>query len=322
MMKKTVFSLLGVSLALAAGQAFANDYPTRPITLVNPYAAGGPADNVARVLAKELGTVLKQQVVVENKAGAGATIGAAHVAKANADGYTLLFGTAASHVVSPLMQPAPYDGIKDFEFVALAANQPNLLVVHPSLNVKTVDEFIALAKKPDQKMSYGSSGSGTSPHIGGELIKQAKGVDITHIPYKGAAPAITDLVAGRTQMGVMNLSGELPFVKAGKLVALAYASKNRSPLLPDVPTFEEAGLGGSESASWYTVAAPKGTPKAVVDKLNDAINQVMRNPEYRSTMEAQGTELETLTPAETLAFVQEDARKLNELMKHVPLKMD
>ena len=315
-------SLLAAALVLAASGAQAQSYPTKPIVLVNPYAAGGPADLVARSLAKELGTELGQQVVVENKAGGGATIGAAYVARAEADGYTLLFGTAAAHIVTPMIQPTPYDGIKDFTFIALAANQPNLLVVNPSVKANSAKELVELARSNPGKLNYGSSGTGTSPHLGGELIKQQAKVEMAHIPYGGAAPAITDLVAGRLQVGVMNLSGELPFVKAGKLRALAYASKTRSPLLPDVPTFAEAGLGGAESASWYTVAAPKGTPAAVVNKLNAALNAVTRKAEYRKLMEAQGTELATLSPEETTRFVVDDAQRTKDLIKSANLKLE
>jgi len=321
-MKQFKQSLLVAALVLAASGAQAQSYPTKPIVLVNPYAAGGPADLVARSLAKRLGTELGQQVVVENKAGGGATIGAAYVARAEADGYTLLFGTAAAHIVTPLIQPTPYDGIKDFTFIALAANQPNLLVVNPSVKANTAKELIELARSNPGKLNYGSSGTGTSPHLGGELIKQQAKIEMAHIPYGGAAPAITDLVAGRLQVGVMNLSGELPFVKAGKLRALAYASKTRSPLLPDVPTFAEAGLGGAESASWYTVAAPKGTPAAVVNKLNAALNAVTRKAEYRKLMEAQGTELATLSPEETTRFVVDDAQRTKDLIKSANLKLE
>ncbi|MDX3908118.1 MAG: tripartite tricarboxylate transporter substrate binding protein [Pigmentiphaga sp.] len=321
-MKRFKQSLLAAALAFAATGLQAQSYPSKPIVLVNPYAAGGPADLVARSLAKELGDELGQQVVVENKPGGGATIGAAQVARAQPDGYTLLFGTAAAHIVTPLIQPAPYDGLKDFTFIALAANQPNLLVVHPSVKANTAQELIELIKRNPGKLNYGSSGTGTSPHLGGELIKQHAKIDMIHIPYGGAALAITDLVAGRLQVGVMNLSGELPYVKAGKLRALAYASKTRSPLLPDVPTFAEAGLGGAESASWYTVAAPKGTPQAVVAKLNAALNAVAKKPEYRKLMEAQGTELAELSPQETTRFVMDDAQRTKDLIKAANLKLE
>ncbi len=315
--------MLAATAAIVAGSttAYGQAYPTRPVVLVNPYAAGGPADLIVRKLAKDLSTELGAQVVVENKAGGGASIGAGAVARAEPDGYTLLFGTAAAHVVTPLIQKVPYDGIKDFAFVALVANQPNLLVVNSEVKAKTAQELIALAKAAPGKLNYGSSGTGTSPHIGGELFKQRAGISILHVPYGGAAPAITDLVAGRLEVGVMNLSGELPFVKSGKLRALAYASTARSPLLPDVPTFAEVGLGGAESASWYTVAAPKGTPPAIVNKLNKALNKVAKIPEYQKQMEEQGTELITLSPEQTTQFVIDDAKRTVDLIKTAGLKL-
>lgn len=317
---------LGVLAALMASVvahgAAAQGYPTKPIVLVNPYAAGGPADLIARALAKDLTAELGQTVVVENKPGAGASIGAGLVARAEPDGYTLLLGTAAAHIVTPLIQKVPYDGVQDFTFVALAPTQPNLLVVHPDVKATTVQEFIALAKASPGKLNYGSSGSGTSPHLGGELLKLTAKIDLVHIPYGGAAPAITDLVAGRLQAGVMNLSGELPYVKAGKLRALAYASKKRSPLLPDVPTFAEVGLGGAESSSWYTVAAPKGTPTPIVDKLNKAIAVVYQHPEFRKLMDGQGAEITAMSPDETTRFVKEDAKRTVDLIKSANLKLE
>lgn len=321
-MKQVAKAVLVLVGSLAAVAAQAQGFPNKPIVLINPYSAGGPADLIARALAKDLGSELGQTVVVENKAGGGASIGAAIAARAEPDGYTLLLGTAAAHIVTPLIQKVPYDGIEDFAFIALAPTQPNLLVVNASVKAENVKEFIALAKANPGKLNYGSSGTGTSPHLGGEMIKQAAKIDLVHIPYGGAAPAITDLVAGRLQAGVMNLSGELPFVKAGKLRALAYASKSRSPLLPDVPTFAEAGLAGAESSSWYTVAAPKGTPPAVVDKINKAISAVFQHAEFRKLMDAQGAEITVLSPEETTRFVKDDAKRTVDLIKSANLKLD
>jgi tripartite-type tricarboxylate transporter receptor subunit TctC len=244
------------------------------------------------------------------------------VARAEPDGYTLLLGTAAAHIVTPLIQKVPYDGIQDFAFVALAPTQPNLLVVHPDVKATNVKELIALAKASPGKLNYGSSGAGTSPHLGGELLKLTAKIDLVHIPYGGAAPALTDLVAGRLQAAVMNLSGELPYVKAGKLRALAYASTKRSPLLPDVPTFAEVGLGGAESSSWYTVAAPKGTPAAVVEKINKAIATVYQHAEFRKLMDAQGAEVTAMSPEETTRFVKDDAKRTVDLIKSANLKLE
>lgn len=315
-------TVLGLVAGLATMAAHAQGYPNKPVVLINPYTAGGPADLIARALAKDLGTELGQTVVVENKAGAGASIGAAIAARAEPDGYTLLLGTAAAHIVTPLIQKVAYDGIEDFAFIALAPTQPNLLVVNPSVQAENVKEFIALAKASPGKLNYGSSGTGTSPHLGGEMLKQVAKIDLVHIPYGGAAPAITDLVAGRLQAGVMNLSGELPFVKAGKLRALAYASTKRSPLLPDVPTFAEVGLAGAESSSWYTVAAPKGTPVAVIDKINKAIAAVYQHSEFRKLMDAQGAEITVMSPQETTRFVKDDAKRTVDLIKSANLKLD
>lgn len=312
----------GLIASLAANGVSAQAFPTKPIVLVNPYAAGGPADLIARALAKDLATELGQSVVVENKPGAGASIGAGFVARAEPDGYTLLLGTAAAHIVTPLIQKVPYDGIQDFAFVALAPTQPNLLVVHPDVKATNVKELIALAKASPGKLNYGSSGAGTSPHLGGEMLKLTAKIDLVHIPYGGAAPALTDLVAGRLQAAVMNLSGELPYVKAGKLRALAYASTKRSPLLPDVPTFAEVGLGGAESSSWYTVAAPKGTPAAVVDKINKAIATVYQHAEFRKLMDAQGAEVTAMSPEETTRFVKDDAKRTVDLIKSANLKLE
>jgi tripartite-type tricarboxylate transporter receptor subunit TctC len=312
----------GLIASLAATGVSAQAFPTKPIVLVNPYAAGGPADLIARALAKDLATELGQSVVVENKPGAGASIGAGFVARAEPDGYTLLLGTAAAHIVTPLIQKVPYDGIQDFAFVALAPTQPNLLVVHPDVKATNVKELIALAKASPGKLNYGSSGAGTSPHLGGELLKLTAKIDLVHIPYGGAAPALTDLVAGRLQAAVMNLSGELPYVKAGKLRALAYASTKRSPLLPDVPTFAEVGLGGAESSSWYTVAAPKGTPAAVVEKINKAIATVYQHAEFRKLMDAQGAEVTAMSPEETTRFVKDDAKRTVDLIKSANLKLE
>lgn len=312
----------GLIASLAANGVSAQAFPTKPIVLVNPYAAGGPADLIARALAKDLATELGQSVVVENKPGAGASIGAGFVARAEPDGYTLLLGTAAAHIVTPLIQKVPYDGIQDFAFVALAPTQPNLLVVHPDVKATNVKELIALAKASPGKLNYGSSGAGTSPHLGGEMLKLTAKIDLVHIPYGGAAPALTDLVAGRLQAAVMNLSGELPYVKAGKLRALAYASTKRSPLLPDVPTFAEVGLGGAESSSWYTVAAPKGTPAPVVDKINKAIATVYQHAEFRKLMDAQGAEVTAMSPEETTRFVKDDAKRTVDLIKSANLKLE
>ncbi|WP_334166739.1 tripartite tricarboxylate transporter substrate binding protein [Achromobacter mucicolens] len=305
---------LGVSMICSGASLAADAYPTQPITLVNPYAAGGPADVLGRALARELEKQLGKPVIVENKAGGGAAIGANFVARAKPDGYTLLLGTSAAHVVTPLMQRTAYDGIQDFAFVTIVANQPNMLVVRSSLPVSTLPELIALARKEPGKINYASAGPGSSPHLGGELFRQQAKVDIMHIPYSGAAPAINDLVGGQVDMAVLNLAASVQFIRSGKLKALAYANPKRSALFPDVPTLAEAGVSGAESASWYSLAAPKGTPQAVLEKLNKAVQAVNQSPEYRKLMDAQGVELWTLTPQEATQYVEKDQLAMRKLV--------
>ncbi|WP_054478153.1 tripartite tricarboxylate transporter substrate binding protein, partial [Achromobacter sp. 2789STDY5608615] len=236
--------LATVALSVGAASAAAA-YPDRPVILVNPYAAGGPADVVARSLARALEKRLGQPVVVENKAGGGASIGTGFVARAKPDGYTLLLGTSAGHVVTPLMQKTAYDGVKGFAFCSVVAVQPIMLVVNPSRGIRSVAELIARAKAEPGKWSYGSAGVGGATHLGAELFQQVAGVQLNHIPYAGASPAINDVVGGQTDLAMLNLSASLPFIRQGRLLALAYASDKRSPLLPDVPTLAEAGVAGA-----------------------------------------------------------------------------
>lgn len=303
---------LAVLLAPAAmAQA---PWPSSTITLVNPYAAGGPADTLARTLARQLESRLKQTVIVDNKAGGAATIGTGFVARAKPDGYTLLIGTSAGHVVTPLMQKIPYDGVSDFTFIGVVANQPNVLVAHPSLGVKTVAELIALAKRQPDTLNYASAGAGGATHLGGVMFQQRAGIPITHVPYPGAAPALKDVVGGQVQLGMLNLGGVLPFVQSGKLVALAYGSKKRSELLPDVPTMAEAGVTQAESSTWYTLSVPRGAPAAVVQKLHDALDATLADPAFGEFLLSQGSERMVLTPAATTAFVQEDKRQMERLL--------
>ncbi len=301
--------------AFSASAAAADPYPSQPITLVNPYAAGGPADVLGRALARELEKQLGKTVIVENKAGGGAAIGANFVARAKPDGYTLLLGTSAAHVVTPLMQQTPYDGIKDFAFVSIVANQPNMLVVRPTLKAESVEQLIAMARKEPGRINYASAGPGSSPHLGAELFRERAGVDIVHIPYSGAAPAINDLVGGQVDMAVLNLAASLQFIRSGRLKALAYANDKRSPLLPDVPTLAESGVKGAESASWYSLAAPKGTPPEVLQRLNEAVAKVNANPEYAKLMQAQGVDLWNMTPQQATAFVEKDQTAMRTLVQ-------
>lgn len=314
--------LIASTLALAVPVAMAQDnYPSHPITLVNPYAVGGPADLLGRVLAKGLGDALGQSIIVENKAGGGASIGAGYVAKAAPDGYTLLIGTAAAHTVTPAATKVSYDGVKDFEFVGMVANVPNILTVSPSLPVKDLKEFIALAKSEPGKLSYASAGLGSSPHIGGEMFKHAAGIDMVHVPYKGAAPAVNDMVAGTVPVGMLNISAVLPFIKTDKLRALAYGGTRRSPDLPDVPTFAEAGLPNMENGSWYSLAVPAKTPQAIVDKLAKALATVQNQPDFKKVLASQNAEAMPIFKAQATDFIRTDGKRLAELVQATGMKL-
>ncbi|WP_431194580.1 Bug family tripartite tricarboxylate transporter substrate binding protein [Achromobacter insuavis] len=289
-------------------------YPERPVVLVNPYAAGGPADVVARSLARALEKRLGQPVVVENKPGGGASIGTGFVARAKPDGYTLLLGTSAGHVVTPLMQKTVYDGVKGFAFCSVVAVQPIMLVVNPSRGIRSVPELIARAKAEPGKLSYGSAGVGGATHLGAELFQQVAGVQLNHIPYAGASPAINDVVGGQTDLAMLNLSASLPFIRQGRLLALAYASDKRSPLLPDVPTLAEAGVAGADAATWYSLAAPAGTPADIVRMLSDTVRAVNEDPDYRRVMQEQAIALMALSPREADAYVAKDQADMRRLL--------
>ncbi|MFY1868374.1 tripartite tricarboxylate transporter substrate binding protein [Achromobacter xylosoxidans] len=305
--------LAAVALSIGAASAAAA-YPDRPVVLVNPYAAGGPADVVARSLARALEKRLGQPVVVENKPGGGASIGTGFVARAKPDGYTLLLGTSAGHVVTPLMQKTAYDGVKGFAFCSVVAVQPIMLVVNPSRGIRSVPELIARAKAEPGKWSYGSAGVGGATHLGAELFQQVAGVQLNHIPYAGASPAINDVVGGQTDLAMLNLSASLPFIRQGRLLALAYASDKRSPLLPDVPTLAEAGVAGADAATWYSLAAPAGTPADIVRTLSDAVRAVNDDPDYHRVMQEQAIALMALSPREADAYVAKDQADMRRLL--------
>ena len=256
-----------LALAAVATPSHGQTYPSSPIMLVNPYAAGGPADVLARPIASAMAEILGQQVVILNKPGAATAIAALHVARAPADGHTLLLSTASAHIVTPALTKVGYDGIKDFAFVAMIASVPNVLVVRPTLPAKDVAELIALAKAKPGTLNFGSVGNGSQPHLAAELFQQMTGTKLNHIPYKGAAPATTDLLSGQIDLAFLNVPVLLPHISAGKLRALAATTHKRAEQLPDVPTLDELGLKGFDVATWYGITAPAGTPSAIVDKL-------------------------------------------------------
>ena len=286
------FVVLVASLAIVlvpGASAQTTTYPTKAVRLIVPFPPGGTTDILARAVAQTLSESWGQQVIVDNHPGAGGNIGSDLVAKAPHDGYTLLMGTVGTHAINPsLYAKMPYDHVKDFAPVILVAGVPNVLVVNPSVPAHSVQELIALAKANPGKLNFASSGNGTSIHLSGELFKTMTGTQITHVPYKGSAPALTDLIGGQVQLMFDNLPSSLAFIKAGKLRALAVTSSTRSAALPDVPTLAESGLPGFEASSWFGVLAPAGTPREVVVKLNGAIDAWLSSAQAREKLASQG----------------------------------
>lgn len=314
---KIVFAVSSLVLAASAHAA----YPDKPITLVVPYTPGGVTDALARSVAKSLSDRVKQPVIVENRAGGGANIGANAVAKAAPDGYTLLMGSAATHAINASMYSnLPYDHIKDFAPITLVAEVPNILVVHPSLPVNTVPELIAYAKKRDGELNFGSSGIGGTIHLSGELFKSMAGVKMMHVAYKGSAPAVTDLIGGQTHL--MFDSSVIPHIKSGKLRALGVTSAKRSSALPDVPTISEAGLPGYEATAWFGILAPAGTPAPVITRLNTELNAVLREPSVAEWMKSQGFEVAGGSSADFSAHIKKETVKWARVIKEAGISAD
>ncbi|MET0925194.1 MAG: tripartite tricarboxylate transporter substrate binding protein [Xanthobacteraceae bacterium] len=307
---------------MIASAAYGQDYPSKPITLVNPYAAGGPADLLARTVAAGMGDLLGQQVVILNKPGGATAIGAAFVAGAAPDGHTLLIAGASSHIVTPVLSKVIYDGIKDFAPVAMVANVPNVLVVRASLPVKSVPELVALAKSKPAALNYGSVGNGSQPHLAAEMFKQMAGVNFTHVPYKGAAPAITDLLAEQIDLAFLNAPPLLQHIQSGKLRALAVTTLKRARQLPDVPTLDELGLRGFDVATWYGITAPAATPKPVVEKLTAVISKVLTSPDVVAKLTSQGAEIFLLPPKDFADYLQADAARLTRLIKSANIQAE
>ena len=312
-----------VVLAALSPVAAAQNYPTKPIRLVVPFPAGGTTDILARAAAQKLSEALGQQVVVDNRPGAGGNIGADIVAKSAPDGYTLLMGTVGTHAINPsLYTKMPYDHFKDFVPVVLVAGVPNVLVVTPSLPVNSVQDLIKLAKDKPGQINFASSGSGTSIHLSGELFKTMTGVEMTHVPYKGSSPALTDLMGGQVQLMFDNLPSALPQIRGGKLRALAVTSTKRAPALPDVPTMAESGLPGFEASSWFGVLAPAGTPPAVVTRINTEINKWLQSPEAREQLLGQGAEAAGGSPQQFVAHIRAETEKWAKVVKASGAKAD
>jgi tripartite-type tricarboxylate transporter receptor subunit TctC len=280
---------LAMTLAFAAPDARAADYPVRPIKLVVPYAAGGPTDVLGRVVADYLGRDLRQTTIVENKPGAQGAIGAEAVARADPDGYTLFVAAGSIIVLNPMLyKKLPYDPSKDFRMLALVTDLPVIMEVHPSVPAKTVAEFVAYAKQNPGKLNFGSAGTGGTIHLAGEMFKQMAGIEMTHVPYKGAGPALTDLLSGNIQVMFDSLSTALPPVKSGLLRPLGISSSQRSPDLPDVPTIAESGYPDYTVSVWYGIAAPSRLPDDVAQKISASLDRALNDDMFRASLEKIG----------------------------------
>ncbi|MBC5764573.1 Bug family tripartite tricarboxylate transporter substrate binding protein [Ramlibacter albus] len=292
-----------------ASIAHAQSFPTKPVTLVVPYPPGGSADILARAIGIELGKKLGQPVVVENKAGAGTAIGAKAVAGAAPDGHTLLLGTVSSHAINPAMTKVGYDPVKDFVPVSPIAAIPFVLVAHPQFSAANIADVVKMARATPGKIGYASAGPGTSNHLAGELLASTAKVDLLHVPYKGSAPALNDVLAGHVPLMFDLIATALPNVQGGKLKALAVTSVKRSPLLPDVPTVQESGMGDFDVTAWFGVFAPAGTPDAVVTKLNADLTSIIQSSEMQKKLRDLGAEPETGSPVAYARYVREESGK-------------
>jgi tripartite-type tricarboxylate transporter receptor subunit TctC len=305
---------------LAALEAVAQPYPAKPVRLIVTFAPGGSSDVLARSVGKFVGEGLGQQVVIENRPGAGGRIGAEAVAKAPADGYTLLFGTIGTHGVGPaLFRNLPFDPVKDFAAIGLLHKLPNLLVVHPSLGVGSVAELIALAKTQPGRLTFASAGSGSVSHLAGELFKVTAGVDILHVPYKGGGAAVPDLLSGSVSMMFETIPNAIPHARSGKLRAIAVTTATRSQIAPEIPTIAES-LVGYEVSSWTGLFAPSGTPQAVLARLNAETLRIAREPAYLEVMKGMGTDAVSSTPGELAAFVREEIAKWQRVAQAAGIK--
>ncbi len=312
-----------ILLALASlGTAEAQDYPSRPVKLIVPFAAGGPADIYARFLSQRLQETLGQPFVVEDRPGGGSVVGTDAVAKSAPDGYTLLIMSNTHTVNESLMPNKPFSLTRDFVPVAPINYSDLVMVVHPSVPAKTLAEFIALAKAQPGKLNYASSGPGTPYHMAGELFKAMAGVNIVHIPYKGSSGARTDILGGQVQMMFDAVTTMSEHVKAGQVRALATSGKVRSTVLPDVPTLNEAGVPGYEATIWLGIVAPKGTPPAIVDRLNAEITKIVTRPEVKREWAVQGAVAMTMTPDEFGKYIRDDIVKWERVVKISGAKPD
>lgn len=314
---------LGLLAAGFAATASAQSFPDRSVTMIVPFAAGGSTDVVARIVAQKMSEDLGQQVIVQNVAGAGGNLGADNVARATPDGYTILMGTVATHALNPLiLKSTPYDAEKDFAPISLLVVVPNVLVVNPELPAKNVQELIALLKADPDKYSYASSGNGTPLHLSGELFKSMAGVNMQHIPYKGAGPALNDVIGNQVPIMFDNLPSSSSHIKGGTLRALAVTTAERAPSFPDIPTVAESGIPGYETYTWNALFAPANTPTDVINRLNDSANKALTDPAVADRMKEFSATIIGSTPEELGAHVKAELAKWKPVVEGAHIQMD
>ena len=312
-----------IFLGLFAGTAYSQAYPARSVRIIVTFPAGGTSDILTRILGQKLAESFGQQVVVDNRAGGSGIIASEFAARAAPDGYTLIMGYVGTHAINPaLFAKLSYDPVKDFAPVSLVAVAPNILVIHPSLPVKSTKELIALAKKKPGQLLFSSAGNGSAPHLAGVLFGTMAGVNIVHVPYKGAPQATQDLIAGQVQMQFPTIPVVLPFIKSERLRAVAVTSLKRSPALPELPTIAESGIPAYEAVSWYGVLGPAGLPRDVIAKLNAEIGRILRLPDIRDSYATQGAEAEPGTPEQFAGLIKSEIQKWGKVVRDSGAKID
>jgi tripartite-type tricarboxylate transporter receptor subunit TctC len=311
-----------LTAGLAAGQAAAQPYPNKPIRLIAPYPPGGSSDILARILGEKLTEPLGQRIIVDNRPGAGGSLGTGIAATAAADGYTWVVGSVAPIVLNPLFYKTGYQSLRDFEPVSVIAAAPQLIVVNPALPVKSMEDLIALGKSKPGSINYGSSGTGTLPHLGGEMFATMTGARITHVPYKGSPPALLDLMAGQVQVVFADMPVALPYVKSGKLRAVAVAGAKPFPLTPGIPTAIEAGLPGLVLDNWWGLLTMKGVPQKIINKVNAEIVKALKQPDVIERYTTLGIESVTSTPQEFADIIKSDLTKYLQVIKDAGIKVE
>lgn len=322
MHRQTLTALFLGAILITPLTAAAQQYPTKAIRFVVPFAPGGGTDIIGRVVAQALNDALGQPVVVDNRGGAGSTLGTEIVAKSPADGYTILFGNISLAFNATLYTKLRYDTIRDLAPISLSAVQPNILVIHPGLPAKNLKEFIELARAHPGKYNYASAGTGSGTHLAAELLKLQTKIDIVHVPYKGTGPALTDLLGGQINMMVSTFASALPHVKSGRMRALGVTTVKRSPAAPDVPTLIEGGVAGYDYSTWYGLLAPAGTPKPIIDMLNASNRKVLARDDIKQKLESQGVDPIVNTPAEFSAYMKSETEKWGKVVKATGAKAE